>query len=590
MDAREAPRDTPLYRYRFGTAEFDEAGFELRVGGLAVDLERKPLEILQQLLRHVGEVVTREELFESVWAGRITVDNVLANAMTKLRKGLGEANAESILTQPRVGYRFAGKLERVIVGRKPVSSLALVPGMAVPRREHFILQDQLGTSRSSEVWLARHAKTGERRVYKFSPDGERLSSLKREATLSRVLRDSLGERDDLARVIDWNFEAAPFFLECEYGGQNLLEWAESGPESDKALALLDGDARVALFLRIAGAVAAAHSVGVLHKNLKPANVLVQVQADASLQVRLTDFGSARLLEPGRLQELGITQLGLTITQGLGGDSTSGTPLYLAPELIAGQSPTVQSDLYALGMMLYQLLVGDLKKPMASGWERDVADELLREDIARATDGNPAQRLGSVSELMDRLNTREARKAERERRAEAEQRAIEAERALERSRARRPWLIGAIAVLLLGLGVSTAFYLRSEHDRTDAVAARLAAQQQAERAEVQARRAEAINRFINKDLLAVSDPVKGGNPRDATILGAVSRALPKIERRFAGDPLTEASIRREIALIYETSPTFRPRWSRSNAASGFWSPWSRPMTVCCCSRVTTVRVC
>src|SRR3546814_17212387 len=108
------------------------------------------------------------------------------------------------------------------------------------------------------------------------------------------------------------------------------------------------------------------------------------------------------MQPERLAELGITGLGLTVTTP-GGDS-SGTPLYLAPELIAGQPPTVRSDLYALGILLYQLLVGDLRRPMAPGWERDVADPLLIDDITRATDGDPARRLGSVAALVERLST------------------------------------------------------------------------------------------------------------------------------------------------------------------------------------------
>ncbi len=74
-----------LFRYRFGTVEFDEARFELRVAGLPVDLQRRPLEVLQLLLRRAGEVVSREELLRVVWEARPTVDGVVANALMKLR-------------------------------------------------------------------------------------------------------------------------------------------------------------------------------------------------------------------------------------------------------------------------------------------------------------------------------------------------------------------------------------------------------------------------------------------------------------------------------------------------------------------------
>src|SRR3546814_1571860 len=80
------PSDERLYRWRFGAVEFDEARHELRVAGLPVEIEHRPLQVLALLLRHVGEVVTKEELFDEVWAGRVTVDHVLATAVGKLRR------------------------------------------------------------------------------------------------------------------------------------------------------------------------------------------------------------------------------------------------------------------------------------------------------------------------------------------------------------------------------------------------------------------------------------------------------------------------------------------------------------------------
>src|ERR1700754_3269481 len=118
----------PAFRYRFGTAEFDEASFELRMAGVAMEVQRKPLEILACLLAHAGEVVTKDELLDTVWEGRPTVENVIANAIAKLRSALGDENAERIVTQPRVGYRFAGVFERVAVGRGWVSRLDLSAG------------------------------------------------------------------------------------------------------------------------------------------------------------------------------------------------------------------------------------------------------------------------------------------------------------------------------------------------------------------------------------------------------------------------------------------------------------------------------
>lgn len=509
-----------LFCYRFGTAEFDEARFELRVDGHPVEVQRKPLEILACLLNHPGEVVTREELLETVWEGRPTVDNVVANAMAKLRHALGTGNAERILTQPRVGYRFDGPLERVAVGRALTSALDLKPGMPVPGRPNFQLESLLGSSGNAEVWLALHPRTRELRVYKFSPGGERLSALKREATLYRVLHDSLGERADMTRVIDWNFAAAPFFLECEYGGRNLAEWALAGDQ----LASLTLQERVALFLQIADAVAAAHSVGVLHKDLKPANVLIAARPEGGWQVRLTDFGSGRLLEAERLADLGITRMGMTVTRSVLADSRSGTPLYLAPELIAGQAPTVQSDLYSLGVMLYQMVVADLRKPMVPGWERGIADPLLREDIAQATDGDPARRPRSVAELAQRLRALESRHQERQRAVQIEAAARGAAQALQRSRARRPWIIAAGVILAVGCGLSLWLYRGAEQASA---------------------RADAINDFLHWGVLANTGALKTDDDSDPTMRRVLTHAAASVGEHFGADPGSEGWIRLAI---------------------------------------------
>ena len=519
----------PCYSYRFGTAEFDEARFELRVAGLPVEVERRALEVLAYLLRHAGEVVTKDELLREVWAGRITVDKVLPNAIAKLRRALGEANAAMLLTQARVGYRLEGTISRVATGRMQGSRLQLEAGAAVPGRGNFVLRRQLGHHRGSEVWLAEHARTHERRVYKFATDADRLRALKREATLSRVLLESLEDRRHFVELIDWNFEQPPFFLECGFGGQNLLEWAEEG-----RLAAATQTQRLEVFLQVADAVADAHAVGVLHKDLKPANVLIAVEGDGWL-VRLTDFGSGRLLDPGRLAELGITRLGLTLTQGVSVDSSSGTPLYLAPEVIAGHVPTVRSDVYALGILLYQLLAGELRKPLASGWEQDIDDPVLREDIRLATDGNPEWRIAEAATLAQRLRDRDVRRDAAERAQASAEQNRRAREALARSRVRRPWLVALFGALAAGVVVVSALYRSAVEARNDA-------QRQLERA-------TAINRFVNEDLIGRSNPLVLAKGQDASLKDLLLGARERVAGRFGAQPLAEASIRTSLATLF-----------------------------------------
>ncbi len=520
-------RERIFYSYRFGSAEFDEARFELRVAGLPVDVENRALEVLACLLRHAGEIVTKEELFDTVWAGRVTVDKVLPNAVAKLRRALGELNAQRIVTQARVGYRLDGQVTRTAQSHRQASRIALAAGQPVPLRENFTLTRQLGQTAASEVWLATQVRSGAERVYKFSVDGTRLPGLKREATIARVLHESVAERGHFVELIDWNFEEPPFFLECAHAGENLLQWAPS------QLTGLDGEARVALFLQVVDAVAAAHAAGVLHKDLKPANVLIAGDGDG-WHVRLGDFGSGRVLDPDVLDALGITHGGIGMTRDGAADASSGTPLYLAPEIFAGQLPSVASDVYALGIILYQCIAGSFSKPMTSGWEDDVGDALLCEDIRGATEGDPKKRLASAAELASRLRSRDARQVAARRQQDAHALAERERDLLKRSRARRPYLIALVAVLVVGIAGSLWLY-------ASALDASNAARRELERA-------NAINRFLNEDLIGRSNPLVLAKGKDASLEDMLLVARERATRRFASEPRTEATIRASLATL------------------------------------------
>jgi DNA-binding winged helix-turn-helix (wHTH) protein/serine/threonine protein kinase len=386
-----------VYLWRFDDAEFDEAGRELRMAGHAVELEPRPLEILLQLLRHAGEVVTKDDLLDAVYGHRHLTDGAVAQAIRRLRRALNDHDQKIIVTVHRVGYKLIAEVRRTEIAESRRRPLLLKAGDRVPRREHWRLLQPLGGN-EVEVWLIEHEKTHARRVLKLATDAARLSALKREVTLYRVLKEALGEREDLFTLIDFNFESSPYFIECEYGGVTLQEWAESFG----GLGAIPIVRRLDMLAWAAEAVGAAHGANVLHKDLKPTNILAYQASDAAWRARLIDFGSGRLLDADRLAALRITQQGFTQQLLSGEESMSGTPLYLAPELIAGHMPTAQSDVYALGVILYQMAVADFRKPIASGWEDDVSDPLLREDIAAATHGNPARRLNSAQELAQRL--------------------------------------------------------------------------------------------------------------------------------------------------------------------------------------------
>lgn len=544
----DAPAAGPagVYRYRFANVEYDEAQNLLSVAGQQIDVERLPLQLLAVLLGRPDEVVTRAELFEALWQGRPTVENVLANAVSKLRRALGEEAGQRLVNLPRVGYRLTGPIERVAVGRRHVRTPGLQEGQPVPGRGDFVLLRQLGDAAASTVWLARHKRLHQTRVFKFASDGNQLSALKREFTACRLLLEELGRRPDLVEVQESNFSDAPYFLAYEDAGVDLRAWADEQPHLS-AMGLTE---RVAMFLKIAHAVAAAHSVGVLHRDLKPRNVLVsewmqhpaigaieglaQGSAAARWQVRLTDFGSSHLLAPERLAALGVTAMGLTIT-----DSShpllGSTPHYLAPELLAGGSSSMRSDVYALGLILYQLLAGDLGRPLATGWEHEIADPLLVDDVRAATEGRPERRLASVAQLIERLESLDQRRMQGELAAEASQRLQVAADRLKKIRSRRPWLVALTACIALGGLGATWFGVQAR-----------AAQRQAERATT---RAQSISDFLNMDVLQSADVMRVAATRRVSMIDVLARASDRAGERFKTDPLVLAQVRRQLGDIY-----------------------------------------
>ncbi len=277
----------------------------------------------------------------------------------------------------------------------------------VPGKPGWLVTEKLGEGGFGEVWLVRQRKTGEQRVFKFCFDAERLRSLKRELSIFRLIRESLGERTDITRMHDVRLDESPFYLESEYiPSGNLVQWSEGKGGIGK----IPLDARLAMMRAICRAVAAAHSVGVIHKDIKPSNVLMREDTSGHASPVLADFGIGVVTDASQFEKLGITQAGFTMSLTAGNDSSrTGTRMYAPPESLLGKPPTVQTDVYALGVLLYQLAIGDLQRPLATGWEKGVADPILREDIAAATEGSTEDRLRDVGSLLDRITSQPERR-------------------------------------------------------------------------------------------------------------------------------------------------------------------------------------
>jgi serine/threonine-protein kinase len=147
--------------------------------------------------------------------------------------------------------------------------------------------------------------------------------------------------------------------------------------------------------QLCAGLAAAHAAGVLHRDLKPANVML----DLSGQVRITDFG-------------------LSAMTGEGSDSMAGTPAYMAPEQLTGKAASARSDLYSLGLILYEIFTGRPahKGPPAAEWARSSLlpavtppsqflrglDPRIESVILHCLAADPAERPASADEIAGAL--------------------------------------------------------------------------------------------------------------------------------------------------------------------------------------------
>jgi serine/threonine protein kinase len=425
-------------------------------------------------------------------------------------------------------------------------------GQVIPRRPSWILRERLGRGSSGEVWLATDP-AGEQRVFKFCFDGGRLRALKREATLVRLLVDALGERRDIARILDWSFTAPPYFVESEYtDAGDLVDWSDGFG----GIAELPVASRLALAAEVADALSAAHSVGILHKDVKPQNVLIARDPDGRPYARLADFGIAMLLDRAALTGADIPAPGFTDSEA-GAEPAAGTRRYLAPELLDGKPATIQADIYALGVMLYQMVAGDLSRALAPGWERDIADELLAQDIAAMVDRAPERRPASAAEVAERLRTLEVRRSQRAAARRESQAVAEAVLALAHAQRRRRAAIavGALASIMLVLVSGFAYQVSAARAREQR------ARTEADRRRLQA---EGLIQFMLVDLRRALEPIGKlalldavGDEAQAYFAAVPERELSALELESRATALHQiGEVRVALGKLAEASEAFR----------------------------------
>jgi hypothetical protein len=257
----------------------------------------------------------------------------------------------------------------------PVDAGGFAPGTILADRYRIV--SLAGRGGMGEVYRADDLRLGQPVALKFLAASLEHDSAARERLLSEVRSARTVSHPNVCRVYDVGDVGGRVFLTMEYiDGEDLASLLRRIGKLPSAKAL-------EVARQLCAGLAAAHDKGLLHRDLKPANVMI----DGRGQARITDFGLALRL----VDDLAPARSGQAVWAGQDVAGVAGTLAYMAPERFAGKPATVQSDLYALGLILYETYTGKpaFKASSLLEWRQVHSDSTPTSPSALAADVEPA---------------------------------------------------------------------------------------------------------------------------------------------------------------------------------------------------------
>ncbi|HEY7330058.1 MAG TPA: protein kinase [Gemmataceae bacterium] len=332
---------------QFGAFRLDLRALELTKGRTRIRVPEQSLQILAMLLESPGEIVSREEVQARLWPNGTIVEfeHSINAAINRLRMALGDSadKPRFIETLPRRGYRFIFPLEpasdRLAEAGSPCQEYHASGDLVGQKISHFRVLAKVGQGAMGVVYKAEDLRLNRTVALKFlteelSTDPKAQERFQREARAASALNHR-----NICTIYEVDEHDGFSVIAMEYMAGKSLDQLIGGNR-------ITVDELVSYALQATDALAAAHTVGVIHRDLKPSNIMV----GADGQLKVLDFGLAKIEH--REPRASRTDT-LTTNPGV----VMGTVRYMSPEQALGRDVDQRSDIFSLGVVLYELAAG-----------------------------------------------------------------------------------------------------------------------------------------------------------------------------------------------------------------------------------------